>query len=96
MMIVQITHIPAAERRRCSSSHTAYCIVNDEATRMIVKIAGLEDVQRGVGLEQRPCTDVGADGKEGGEKPGEEHQLRTEPNRHTDCQHRRSIVNNLL
>jgi len=38
MIIVAITHVRASARRRFSMSHTARCIVNDEAIKTIVKM----------------------------------------------------------
>ena len=56
--------------------------------------AGLQRVEFGAG--GRPNGDVCADSKQRGEETGEEHQLRTEPNHHTDGQHRWTIVNDLV
>ena len=44
----------------------------------------------------RPRREVGADRKQGGEESREEHQLATEPDHHSNGQHRGTIVNDLL
>jgi hypothetical protein len=38
MIIVVMIQRRASARRRCSINHTAHCMVNDEATKMIVKM----------------------------------------------------------
>lgn len=56
--------------------------------------AGLQRVEFGAG--RRPNGDVCTDSKQRGEETGEEHQLRTEPDHHTDGQHRWTVVNDLV